>query len=947
MTNGQPMNHEKIRKRNPFKSFILLGLTVGLIVISAGELTAQTETFIQASEASVDYESDKPLESSEQMLPFAEVIKDTEKIEGLFTVYRKKNNQEIYLEVKPEQLNKNFLCVITLNSGIGASPILRGMPLQDLMFYFQRIQNSLHFVVRNVNFRTEAGDPLQRSLDSSFSDSVLYSLPIKSIHPTRHTVLISLNDLLMSEQDLSQLNAYLPILLDSSYSKDSSKSYYGQTKAFPLNLEIESVYGFKSDNPTVSIPSLADSRGFYLRVRYSFSEIPMNNGYRPRLADERVGYFLTAYRDFSDRRNSPFVRYINRWHLEKKDPNSPLSPPKEPIVFWIENTVPLEYREAIREGVLMWNQAFEKAGFMNAIEVKQMPDDATWDPADVRYNTIRWSSSFNSWFLGLGPSRVNPLTGQILDADIILDANVIRIMKGDYQNFVQGPESPPNPPFERGGNYSRSSFNKLAGLSLCMGMEDSAMVSESAQVPEIFQSGSHLGGLFAQLRDKHDLCYGMESPQNFAVAAMSLSMRQNLLPSSPEMAEFIHQYLRFLTAHEVGHTLGLRHNFHGSTMLTPHELHDRTITREKGLTASVMDYLPVNLAPPGMEQGDYFSQVIGPYDEWAIEYGYKPIDAFSPEGEWRSLEAIAQRAVEPDLAYATDEDSFDILDPAANIFDLSSDILQYSQWQLENARDLWERLDRRYLLSADRYSEVRDQFDSLYFYYLRQVRNVILYVGGQSFNRIRPGDDRRRLPFEPIPVEKQRQALQMIQKYVFDENAFQFSPELLNKLAPDRWYHWGTRTLMFPLDYPIGNRIQYLQQVVLSSLFSPHRLMRLRDLELKTAPGESLTIPELFETLKQGIWTEVFNYKELTEISSTRRSLQRQHLELLAAMVLRQTSVPEDARTLAWYNLGQLDEALEKTLKKRQDDLDLATVAHLQETRARIEQILTAQLRSN
>ena len=929
------MNKKTRRKNiNPFKFLIIVGLTFGLSVFFHCSVAA-TEIFVEASQALVNPSLDTTLEVSENILPFEEVIKDTEELDGLFKVYTKKDRKEIFLEIKPEQLNKNFLCIVTLNSGIGQAPLLRGMPLQDLMVYFQRVQDRVHFVVRNVKFRTEAGDPLQRSLDTSFSDSVLYSLPIKSIHPTRKTLLISLNDLLMSEEDLSGLNAYLPMFLDSKYKKDSKKSYFGNLSVFPLNLELESVYAFKSDNPLVSIPSLIDSRAFSLRVRYSFSEIPVNHGYKPRLADERVGYFLTAYRDFSDSRKEPFVRYINRWHLEKENPNAPLSPPKEPIVFWIENTVPLEYRKAIRDGILMWNQAFEEAGFIDAIAVRQMPDDATWDPADVRYNVIRWSSSFQPWFFGLGPSRVNPLTGEILDADILLDANVIRIMRGEYRHLLQNPGS------ETDG-FSNTSF------SLCMGQDPSAMLPNSAPAREIFHNGSDLGGLFSQLRDRHDLCYGMEAPHNFAVAAMSLSMQHNLLPSSPEMQDFVHQYLRFLTAHEVGHTLGLRHNFHASTMLTPQELHDRTITSEQGLTASVMDYLPVNLAPPGIEQGDYFSQVVGPYDRWAIEYGYKPIDAFSPEGEWRQLEKIAERAVEPELSYATDEDTYDFLDPAANVFDLSSDMLQHSQWQLENARALWERLDRRYLVSGDSYSEVRDQFDSLYFYYLRQVRNVTLYVGGQSFNRIRPGTDRRRLPFEPIPVEKQRQALQTLQEYVFDENAFQFSPELLNKLAPDRWSHWGTRTLIFPLDYPIGDRILYVQKIVLAALLSPPRLMRLRDLELKTPEEESLTIPELFETLKGGIWTEVLAEKnQLTEISSTRRSLQREHLNLLGAMVLRESRVPEDARTLAWYNLHQLDEALEKTLKKRKDDLNVVTIAHLQETHARIGQILTAQLRSN
>ena len=273
------MNIEISRSLHLLQSLILFGLSLSLGIWSE-IVTAQTKPVIYLSQELEISDSDKGLESYDQIRTFEEVVKDAEKLEGLFTIYRSQDSEKVYLEIKPEQLNKNFLCVVTLNSGLGQAPLLRGMPLQDVMFYFQRVQDNLHFVVRNVNFRTEAGDPLQRSLDSSFSDSVLYSLAIKSIHPTRQTLLISLNDLLMSEQDLSQLNAYLPIFLDSSYTKDQSKSYYGETKAFPLNMEIESVYGFKSDNPSVSIPSLADSRGFYLRVRYSFSEIPIHNGYQ-------------------------------------------------------------------------------------------------------------------------------------------------------------------------------------------------------------------------------------------------------------------------------------------------------------------------------------------------------------------------------------------------------------------------------------------------------------------------------------------------------------------------------------------------------------------------------------------------------------------------------------------------------------------------------------------
>ena len=126
------------------------------------------------------------------------------------------------------------------------------------------------------------------------------------------------------------------------------------------------------------------------QYHYSLSNIPESD-FEPRLADDRLGHFLTMYQDYSSlMKDSPYIRYVNRWHLEKAEPLFEKSKPKKPIVYWIENTVPVEYRDAVREGILLWNNAFEKLGLEEAIIVKQMPDDAEWDPGDVRYNVVRW-----------------------------------------------------------------------------------------------------------------------------------------------------------------------------------------------------------------------------------------------------------------------------------------------------------------------------------------------------------------------------------------------------------------------------------------------------------------------------------------------------------------------------------------------------------------------------
>ncbi len=872
--------------------------------------------------------------------PFKEVVKNTSTVEGLFTLYRNKETGKIYLEIKPEQLNKNYLSSMTMESGIGERGIYSGMPLQDYLFYFRRVNNNLHFVVRNVNFRVTPGSPQTRSLDRSFSDSVLYSVPIKSIHPKRKTILIDLGDLLL--KDVPGLSAALSSQLGVAYQLDENKSYFGAAKGFPLNMEIESVYGFsfpKGNNSTPDLLTLPDSRALTLRVRYSLSQLPANSNYRPRLADDRVGYFITAYQDFSIQdRKEPFVRYINRWHLEKQDPKAALSPPKKPIVFWIENAVPLEYRDAIAQGVLMWNKAFEQAGFKNAIEVRQMPNDAKWDPADVRYNTIRWINTVDGFF-ALGPSRVNSLTGEILDADIVVDASFVRSLKQEYRLLVQENKSQPT-----------TVLSQLMNRSLCtngLGMyearrQDAGSREDNSQFPI---PNSEFDSPLSKLANEYDLCYGMEAAEQFQIGSLALSLFDNTMPSSDQMKEYINQYLRLIIAHEVGHTLGLRHNFRGSTLLKPEELNNTNITRDQGLTNSVMDYLPPNLAPQGVKQGDYFPDSVGPYDRWAIQYGYTPIEAVHPLAEKRFLEQIAQISAQPQLAYATDEDRFD-LDPNVNTWDNSNDVLRYSQWQLDNARAMWERLNKRYPAKGESYSELSELFDKVFSHYLRQIYYTTKYIGGQSFSRDHAGESNGRLPFAPVPVAKQRQALATLQRYVFAANAFNFPPELLNKLAPSRWMHWGDRAMMGRLDYPIHDSIYALQSLVLKDLLSGDRLSRLRDIELKSQPEQALTLPELFTNLQQGIWTEVVEPdKAPMKISSLRRALQREHLNIMTSMVLRTVDVPEDARTLAWYNLRQLRNKLSKALP-HSGKLDDYTKAHLEETRDRINKTLNAEIQS-
>jgi hypothetical protein len=878
-------------------------------------------------------DKDKDAKSEGPFRPFEQVIKDTDKITGFWTLYQDEKTGRLLAAIQPDQLEQNHLMVMTLDSAVGEKGLYSGLPLGDFMFKLRRVTNNIQFVVPNTYFRADRGTPRERSLSRSFSDSVLLTLPIRSIQEKTGAIVVDIEPLIVSG-DLPGLGA----ALGGGYGLDVKRSYISRVKNFDRNTEIEAVFGFAGGEPSgpfaATFSSLPDSRAFDLRVRYSLSRLPENNGYQPRLADDRVGYFITAFEDFNqDTPRRPFVRYINRWNLVKQDPKAALSEPKEPIVFWLENTIPTEYREAMRDGILMWNRAFEAAGYKDALVVKQMPDKPDWDPADVRYNTIRWFNSTDAVF-AMGPSRTNPLTGQILDADIVIDGNFVRSMKQEYRNLIEQNQAA-RVPFTTAllGQKNLCTYG-LAGRSLKDKIK--AIPADQLQRKLRFQSNP-IG--------TQDLCYGNEASQQFALGAMNLALMQNALPSSTAIKDYVNDFLRELVAHEVGHTLGLRHNFRGSAMLQPNELNNPKITRERGLVGSVMDYNAVNLAPQGQTQGDYYTHVVGPYDKWAITYGYANSGETSINGERPFLQKIAARSTEHDLAYATDEDVYSFLDPQVNLFDMSGDGLTYAATQMANARAMWERVEKRYPLQGESFSDLRTAFNGVFNHYWQFASFLTNYVGGQSFNRDRAGSSQTRLPFESVPLAEQRRSLQLIKDNVFDETKFKFSPALLNKLAPSRWSHWGTNTPIARLDYPIFENVLFLQAATMYDLFNYDRLSRLRDGEFK-APEQTMSIPELFDTLQTAIWGEVLTPPDRLSLSSLRRALQREHMNALTKMVLRKADVPEDAQTVARYQLRQLQAAIGKA-ERRVDRKDIYTLAHLEEAQDRIQKALDAALQAS
>ena len=288
---------------------------------------------------------------------------------------------------------------IAIARGMGETPLVGGMTWgfgDDWIWQFRKTDKKIQVVRRNVRFTADKGSPTAKAVHLAYTDSVLFSLPIVTKSPSGGFV-VDLGSLFMS--DLPQISS---VLRGFSFARD--KSTWAATKGFKDNVEIQVAATYASSG-TREFDTVADSRGVTINVHYSISRLP-RTGYKPRLADDRVGFFLTVLKDFSKKsRQDRFVRYLNRWDLQKAESGAEVSPPKRPIIFWLEKTIPFEYRKPIREGILEWNKAFEKAGFCNAIEVRQQPDDAEWDPEDINYNTFRWITSSASFAMGAQPSE--------------------------------------------------------------------------------------------------------------------------------------------------------------------------------------------------------------------------------------------------------------------------------------------------------------------------------------------------------------------------------------------------------------------------------------------------------------------------------------------------------------------------------------------------------------
>jgi hypothetical protein len=827
--------------------------------------------------------------------PFDAVIRGAKEHEGFFPLYERE--EKVWIELKPEHFNTPFYLSINRTRGLGEKFVFPFM-VRGYVVEFRKVGSLVQMIAKNQRYNARAGTPLALAAEQSFTDSLLGTATVASQpHPQRRSILVEANPLFLA--DIAGTSTLLETAYRAPYAFDQRNSHFTRVRATDdmATFSISAHFAMaKVPAPPISrtgrevaLPStLEDVRSMFLGYHYSLAKLP-DEPMKPRKADSRIGHFMTRHYDYTNDQ-APFPRqyFVNRWRLEKKDPQAEMSEPVKPIVFWLDRNIPLEYRDTVKAGVLEWNKAFERIGFKDAIRVELQPDDADFDTADVRHASIRWYLDTSDGALAIGPRRVDPRTGEILDADI-----------GVSQGWTRLPR-------------------RLTG----------------EQFPRPVANAQSHAGHGHESQEEHMLCaYGNEAFQEAAFAVGLMEARGELDPNGPEAEAIVKATLKDVITHEVGHTLGLRHNFRASTIYTEAQLSDPEFTRKNGLGGSVMDYNAWNIALANERQGEYVMSTLGPYDYWAVEYAYRQ---FPAEDEARGLAKIAARSSEPMLAFATDEEvGFeDAADPEVNQRDLGSDPLGFARRRMALSRELWERWQARKLPPDEARHVLYRNVVSGFAQYSLAAQVAAKYVGGVVYVRDFAGSERA--SFTPISPERQREALKLVTDGLFQVDSFQFKPEFLMRLAADPFEAGVGEKGSFTL----ASRVLAVQTAVLDRLMGEKVASRVLDSSFKTEDGKKpLSLSELYDSIQASVWSEL---KTGADIPLMRRNLQREHVKRITLILTRASSGPADARALHRQNTRALIAKL-RTAQAR-PGLSMEARAHLADSLNTLEEAFKAPM---
>jgi hypothetical protein len=783
----------------------------------------------------------------------ADKVKGQSKNVGLFTLYQDTSTGSVQMYIRKDQLNKEFIYQSFSISGPTTLNLNQSMHRANLVFRIKKAFDKIEFEIVNTGLYYDKNNAVSKSADVDKPEAIFFS--DKYAIEDSLGYLVSGDQLFLSEK-LDPVKPNFPPGPGSSMifnlgNLNSSKSKYAQLRSFNDNTDV--VVDLSYDNPNTLASGnadIADPRYVRVRMQHSFIAMPKNK-FVPRKDDPRVGYFMSEVNDQTSISPTPYRDMIHHWDLQKKDPNAAMSEPVEPLVYWIENTTPLEFRQIIYDAGMKWNEAFEKAGFKNALQMKIMSDTATWDPADIHYNVIRWVASSQPSYGAIGPSFVNPRTGQILGADITVE-------------WFSGNASPINDEL----------YNQA--------------------VPPI------------GTKDNCNLANELKAQYTTGLTLLEVDGAP-----ATEVKLLHKQYLTYLILHEMGHTLGLNHNMKSSQMLSPAQVNDTSLTHKIGLMGSVMDYPAINFALDKTKQGDFYTTKAGPYDLWAIEYGYRQ---FSPEEEAAGLNKILLRSTEPQLAFGNDGDDMRApgsgIDPRINVNDFTNDAIGYAEERFKIVNNLMGKLVTKYSKPGKSYAELRARYGSL----LSQRRNMIAavsrYIGGIYVDRSFPEQKSTSKPYTPTPLALQKKAMATLAKYAFAPNVYDQDAQVFPYLQIQRrGFNQGRGE-----DYKVTANLNSLSTSAFDQILHPATLQRITNTSLY---GNQYSAAAVMNDLVKNVFDADIN----GNVNVYRQYLQTSFVKNTAQLV-ENPALDQVSKSAVFY-----------TLKKLKSKLAVATAGN-EETKA-------------
>ncbi|MBS1919895.1 MAG: zinc-dependent metalloprotease [Bacteroidetes bacterium] len=691
--------------------------------------------------------------SGKQGLPSIEdKTKDLKKYEGFFNFYFEQATGKIFLEV--DKLDSEILYLVSLPAGLGSNDIGldRGIDGPGRIVKFVKEGPKILLEQPNYNFRAVTTDENEkRAVAESFAQSILWGFTIDAVSNDHY--LVDATDFLL--RDAMQVANRLRNSKQGNYSIDKSRSaiYLPYTRDFPMNSEIETTITFVNSDGNIgrfvqSVTPSADA--ITLRMHHSFVQLP-DNDYQPRVFDPRSGYFNISYMDYSTPISEPINKYfICRHRLKKKDPNAKMSEPVNPIIYYLDNGTPEPIRSALLEGASWWNQAFEAAGYINAFQVKVLPDDA--DPMDIRYNMINWvHRSTRGW--SYGASVVDPRTGEIIKGNVTLGSLRVR---QDY------------------------------------------LIAQALLAP--FENGT--------------------------------------APADDKMMRMALARLNQLAAHEVGHTLGLQHNYIAST----------------DGNASVMDYPHpmVQLTKKGkIDLDNAYTHKIGDWDKVCITWGYQDFPKGTDENA--ALNKILNDAQKKHLEFLTDQDARPAgsLHPQTHLWDNGSNAVDELKNVMKIREKALDQFGENNIRSGMPMAMLEDVLVPVYFYNRYQIEAASKTVGGMFYAYTLRGDGR--VATQPVSKQEQERALNTIIDCI-DPKVLAL-PDRIVKLIPPRPSGYRPTSELFErrtgLAFDALSPAETAADFPFSFLFNSERLNRMLQFETETG---GMGITEMVNSLIDKTW---------------------------------------------------------------------------------------------